>query len=173
MPGAVRSARPRAASSIEIRNNYFAISKRTNNVYYFGEERTYENGRWSRRWLSGEKGAKFGLDDARAAPARAKHYQEVAPGAAMDRAEIVSLNETVATPAGEFKKCIKMEETTPLEPGNKGYKYYAPGVGLVRDGSSEARQIWDAGQDTRNEFRLAATHSGAPFAVKRSTRRRG
>jgi len=53
----------------------------------------------------------------------------------MDRAEIVSLSETVKTPAGEFKNCLKVEETTPLEPATKEYKYYAAGVGLVQDGS--------------------------------------
>jgi len=40
----------------------------------------------------------------------------------------------VKTPAGEFKNCLKVEETTPLEPNTKEYKYYAPGVGLVREG---------------------------------------
>lgn len=66
---------------------------------------------------------------------KAKHYQEIAPRAAMDRAEIVSLSATVNTPAGEFKNCLKVEETTPLEPGIKEYKYYAAGVGLVQDGA--------------------------------------
>jgi hypothetical protein len=65
----------------------------------------------------------------------AKYQQEVAPGDAMDRAEIVSVSETVKTPAGEFKNCLKIKETTPMEPGNVGYKYYAPGIGLVQDGN--------------------------------------
>jgi len=47
----------------------------------------------------------------------------------------VSLNETVKTPAGEFKNCLKLEETTPLEPGVKDYKYFAPEIGMVQDGS--------------------------------------
>jgi hypothetical protein len=64
-----------------------------------------------------------------------RHYQEVAPGQAMDRAEIVSVTETITTPAGTFKNCVKVEETTPLEPGSKEYKFYAPGVGLVQDGA--------------------------------------
>ena len=87
-------------------------------------------------WLynDGVKGAKFGLMMPGIPLLGARHYQEVAPEVAMDRAEIVSLKETVKTPAGEFKNCLKVEETTPLEPGTKGYKYYAPGVGLVRDG---------------------------------------
>jgi hypothetical protein len=52
----------------------------------------------------------------------------------MDRAEVVSLSERVTTPAGTFEKCLKTEETTPLEPGRES-KLYAPGVGLVTDGS--------------------------------------
>ena len=51
----------------------------------------------------------------------------------MDRAEIVSVSETLKTPAGEFKNCVKTKETTPLEKGTE-YKLYAPGVGLVKDG---------------------------------------
>jgi hypothetical protein len=66
---------------------------------------------------------------------KARYYQEIAPRLAMDRAEIVSLTELVKTPAGEFKTCLKVEETTPLEPGIKEYKYYAYGIGLVQDGS--------------------------------------
>jgi hypothetical protein len=46
----------------------------------------------------------------------------------------VSLSERATTPAGTFEKCLKTEETTPLEPGDKEYKLYAPGVGLVQDG---------------------------------------
>ena len=65
----------------------------------------------------------------------AKYQQEVAPGAAMDRAEIQSVSETVKVPAGEFKNCLKFEETTPLEPDTVDHKVYAPGVGLLLDGS--------------------------------------
>ena len=52
----------------------------------------------------------------------------------MDRARVVSLHAEVTTPAGRYANCLKVEETTPLEPGAKEYKYYAPGVGLVQDG---------------------------------------
>ena len=38
------------------------------------------------------------------------------------------------TPAGKFEKCLKVEETTPLE-ADKAHKYYAPGVGLVQEGN--------------------------------------
>ena len=37
-------------------------------------------------------------------------------------------------PAGTFTGCLKIEETTSLEPGHVGTKTYAPGIGLIRDG---------------------------------------
>jgi hypothetical protein len=123
---------------VEVSRNYFAISKRTNCVYYFGEDvDMYKDGKvvsHDGAWLSGKDGAKFGLMMPGQPLLKAQYYQEVAPKIAMDRAEIVSLTETVKTPAGEFKDCLKVEETTPLEPGVKEYKCYARGIGLIRDG---------------------------------------
>ena len=52
----------------------------------------------------------------------------------MDHAEHVPSSETVNTPAGKFEHCLKVKETTPLDPANAEYKYYAPGIGLVQDG---------------------------------------
>jgi hypothetical protein len=122
----------------EVSRNYFAISKRTNNVYYFGEDvDEYKNGKvvgHGGSWLSGEKGARFGLMMPGAPLLGARFYQEFAPKSAMDRAEIVGLGLTFNTPAGEFKNCVKIKETTPLEPGKADYKVYAPGIGMVQDG---------------------------------------
>lgn len=126
---------------IEVSRNYFAISKTNGDVYYFGEEvDMYKNGKITGHegaWLAGKRNAKAGIG----LPGRPKigyrYYQEVAPGVAMDRGEIVSLSETVKVPAGTFTKVLKIEETTPLEPGVKEYKYYAKGVGLIKDGGME------------------------------------
>ena len=112
---------------VEVSRNYFAICKRTNNVYYFGEDA-------GGAWLHGEKGAKFGLIMPGLPVVGARYYQEIAPGIAMDRAEVVSVSETYETPAGKFEKVLKTEETTPLEPGERGHKHYAPGIGLIQDG---------------------------------------
>jgi hypothetical protein len=124
---------------IEVSRNFFAISKRTNGVYYFGEEvDDYKDGKLvghGGAWLSGKDGAKFGLIMPGEALVGARHYQELAPKVAMDRAEIVSVTATLKTPAGEFDNCLKTEETTPLEPDEKEYKFYAAGVGLLQDGS--------------------------------------
>ena len=122
---------------VEVSRNYFAISNRTNDVFYFGEEvDIYKAGGVTHEgaWISGVKGARFGLIMPGAPKIGVRHYQEVAEGVAQDRAEILSASESVQTPAGEFKDSLKVEETTPLEPGVKAYKYYAPGVGLIQDG---------------------------------------
>jgi len=120
---------------VEISKNYYAISKKTGSVYYLGEDvDVYKDGKVTGHpgtWHSGVKGAKFGLMMAGTPLVGGKYYQEIAPANdAMDRAEILSVSETVVTKAGTFKNCLKTEETTPLEKG-KTHKWYAPGVGLV------------------------------------------
>lgn len=123
---------------VEISRNYFVISKRTNSVYYFGEDvDVYKDGKVTGHpgvWHSGVKGAKYGLMMPGTPLVKGKYYQEIAPGTAMDRAQIVSVNETLVTPAGTFKNCLKTLETTPLEPDTKDTKVYAPGIGLIQDG---------------------------------------
>lgn len=135
----VEERETKAGKLVEVSRNFYAISKRTNSVFYFGEEvDMYKDGKVASHdgaWLHGVKGAKFGLMMPGTALVKGRHYQEIAPEVAMDRAEIVGLEETVQTPVGEFKNCLKVEETTPLEPETKEYKYYAAGIGLLRDGS--------------------------------------
>lgn len=121
----------------EISRNYFAISKRTRDLYYFGEDvDIYEKGKIASHdgaWLSGVKGAKFGLMIPGTPTVGARFQQEVAPKEAMDRSEILSVTESVQTPAGKFERCLKIEETTPLEAGT-ALKFYAPDIGIVQDG---------------------------------------
>lgn len=126
---------------IEISRNYFAISKKDKTVYYFGEDvDMYKNGKITGHggsWLAGVNGAKPGVAIPGKPKVGYKYYQEVAPGAAMDRAEIVSLTETIKVPAGTMKNVLKTLETTPLEPGTKEYKYYVRDLGLIKDGDME------------------------------------
>jgi hypothetical protein len=124
---------------VEVSRNYFAISQSSKDIYYFGEDvDIYKDGTVASHegsWLAGLAGARFGLAMPGQAQPGAMYYQEFAPRSAMDRARIVSTTETLVTPAGTFNKCLKVEETTPLEPATKEYKYYAAGIGLIRDGS--------------------------------------
>jgi hypothetical protein len=69
-----------------------------------------------------------------ATPAVGSYYsQEVAPGTALDRAEIAAAGETVAVPAGVYTDTLRTREWTPLEPDNQEFKTYARGVGLIVD----------------------------------------
>ena len=62
-----------------------------------------------------------------------KYYQEHAPRVAMDRVEVLAVDEELKTPAGTFK-CVHLKETTPLE-SDVSHKWYAPGIGMVKDDS--------------------------------------
>jgi hypothetical protein len=124
--------------TIEVSRNYFAICTLTNTVFYFGEDvDIYKHGRVAGHagaWRAGTNQARAGVMMPGIVLLGSRYYQEIAPGVAMDRAEIVSRSERIETPAGKFTDCLKTVETTPLEPGVREYKVYAPGVGLVRDG---------------------------------------
>lgn len=121
----------------EVARNYFALCEQTGDVYYFGEDVDfYENGKIINHdgtWHAGENGNKPGLIMPGAVRPKMKYYQEIAPGVAMDRAEIISISETCKTPAGTFARCMKVKEDSAIEPLVFEYKYHAPGIGLIRD----------------------------------------
>lgn len=121
----------------EVSFNYFAIDKTTSAVYYFGEDvDIYEDGKIVRHegeWLSGVDRARFGLIMPAIPKIGFAHYQEIAPGKALDRAEAVSLTEMLKTPAGEFRECLKVLETSGMDADERGYKTYAKGVGMIQD----------------------------------------
>lgn len=120
----------------EVSRNFFAICKRHGDVFYFGEEvDDYEDGtivRHSGAWRADEKDSRAGIIMPGTVLLGARHYQEIAPNA-QDRAEIVADDVTMKTPAGTFQHCIRVEETSGLDPDEKCYKTYAPGVGLIQD----------------------------------------
>lgn len=122
---------------IELTRDYYAIDAATNDVYYMGEDvDVYKNGKvvgHEGAWLSGVNGAKFGLMMPGTPKAAQKFYQELAPKVGQDRAEILSVDEKITTPAGTFEKCVHVVETSALEKGLHDHKWYAPGVGQVRD----------------------------------------
>jgi hypothetical protein len=134
----VEERETRSGRVVEVSRNFFAISRFTGDLYYFGEEvDIYKNGKvvgHEGAWLSGVNGARFGMMIPGTPHAKNRYYQEVAPGVAMDRAEVVRVDARVTTPAGMFAYCLQTEETTPLEPGASEMKYFAPGIGLIQDG---------------------------------------
>ncbi|MFH0865547.1 MAG: hypothetical protein V1904_05105 [Bacteroidota bacterium] len=121
---------------IEISRNYYAFCKETGSIFYFGEDvDMYKNGVVSGHetaWLAGGQN-KAGVQMPGIFMLGSRYYQEIAPGVAMDRAEILSISDSLKTPCGTFYNCLKTEEGTALNPKEKEYKIYAPGVGLLKD----------------------------------------
>jgi uncharacterized membrane protein YkoI len=122
----------------EVSRNYFAFDKATRDIYYFGEEVDAYDAAGNVKghegsWLSGTNGATFGLIMPGKPKVGGRYYQELAPKAAMDRAEVVSIAEKVKVPAGTYEDCLKTRESSGLEKGSEE-KLYAPGIGLLKDG---------------------------------------
>jgi hypothetical protein len=109
------------------------------NVWYFGEDTKslQEDGTWSTEgsFESGVDGALAGI----IMPADNEKYlgetyrQEHYPGHAQDKAITISIDETVTIGYGTFSHCVLTQETTPLEPDVISYKWYAPGIGPIKN----------------------------------------
>jgi hypothetical protein len=121
----------------EVSRNFFAADQETGDIFYFGEEVDfYSDGKVINHegtWLARKDDAKPGLIMPGRPIVGMKYYQEIAPGVAMDRAEIISLNQELETPAGLLRNCLKTKEGTSLNLLEKEFKTYATGIGLVQD----------------------------------------
>ena len=108
-------------------------------IVYLGEDvNDCENGKvvgHEGSWLQGSDNARAGLIMPGIVLLGSKYYQEIAPEVAMDKAEVVGVNETVNVPAGNFSNVIHMKDTSDLEPElPPEVNLHAPGVGQVIDG---------------------------------------
>lgn len=122
---------------VEVSRNFFAICPTTRDVFYFGEEvDDVQDGQivgHGGAWLAGENGARPGLIMSGHPRLGMKYYQEVAPDVALDRAEIVSLDESLETPAGVFRNALKTREGSALDPDEREFKIYVRGIGLAHE----------------------------------------
>jgi len=103
------------------------------NVWYFGED-TRELGppvSTTGSWEAGQNGAQAGIIMLAHPMVGDTYLQENAPGVVADQARVKGLDETVTVPYGTFSGCIKTQEWTPIEPGNRAFKVYAAGFGTV------------------------------------------
>ena len=128
----------------EVSRNYVADCNPTNDVYYFGEDVEDGDGEpLPDGWLAGRHGARPGiLMPDRAFLLGSRYYQEIAPNA-KDRGEHTAMGLEVEVPAGVFRNCVEVTETTPLEPGEESFKTYCPHVGLVRDDDLELIAVYE------------------------------
>ena len=120
----------------EVATDYFAQDD-AGTVYYLGEDvDEYDKGKLTSHngpdaWLVGKDTKKPGI----IIPAHPKigdqwKSEDVSKDIS-ESDEVVSVTETVTVPAGTYNNCIKVKET--LADGKVEFKYYAPGVGVVRE----------------------------------------
>jgi hypothetical protein len=126
---------------IERSFDYFAADQ-DGNIWYFGEDVTnfrYDDaGKFlgtdaKSAWRAGVNGALPGISLSGAPVVGLTLFQEQAPAdEAMDYAEVVATGLDIVGPAGTFHDVIQMFEASTVEPDLREFKYYAPGVGMIR-----------------------------------------
>ena len=130
---------------VEVSRNFLAVCRETGDVWYFGEDvDDYEGGvivGHGGAWRSGVDGAQAGVIMPGNPITGARYVNEIAPGIAQDQAEILSVSEALDVPAGEFTAVLHTFETSPLEPGSSSEKWYARGVGYIKDDALELVEV--------------------------------
>src|SRR5262245_2543491 len=110
------------------------------NVWYFGEDtKEYDHGTFltdEGSWEAGKGNARPGIIMLAHPEVGDFYNQENAPGVVADMAKVIALDETATVPLNTFLNCLKTTEWTPIEPGNRAHKFYAPGVGNVLEVST-------------------------------------
>jgi hypothetical protein len=130
---------------VEVSRNFMAYCRETGDVWYFGEDvDDYEDGEivgHDGAWRAGVDGAEPGILMPGHPLVGARYYEELAPGVAEDRAEILSVDETMTVPVGTFDGVVATVGTDALNPEAADPKFYAPGVGNIADEELELVEI--------------------------------
>ena len=107
-------------------------------VWYFGESvRNYDDqGQLASSdgsWEAGVGGALPGVIMPADPTVGDAYRQEYQAGVAEDLGEIIAVGEQVDVPFGAYDHVVVTRDWSPLEPDVIEQKYYAPGVGVVRE----------------------------------------
>jgi hypothetical protein len=106
-------------------------------VWYMGEDtKEYENGKVSSTagsWEAGVKGAEPGVVMPANPEPGMSYREELLKGEAEDVAKITGNDAKVTVPFGSYDTVVTTANTTPLEPNVLEHKFYAPGIGSVRE----------------------------------------
>jgi hypothetical protein len=130
---------------VEVSRNFFASCRETGDVWYFGEDvDDYEDGEIVSHeggWRAGVGGAEPGIVMPGTPLIGARHFQEMAPGVAEDLGEVASLDDSLTVPFGTFENLLMVEEGSALDPDDESEKWYAHGLGLIKDEEAELVEI--------------------------------
>lgn len=129
----------------EVSRNFFATCRETGDVWYFGEDVDfYENGQivdHHGSWRAGLNGAQPGIQMPNVPLLGARYFQELAPGEALDFAEIASVSDALTLPAGNFTNVLRIVEGSAIETTSVGEKWYLRGIGLAKDEELELVEV--------------------------------
>lgn len=121
---------------VEDTYDWFA-QDRDGNVWYLGEDSNdYEDGvNVSREgsWEHGVDGAEGGIVMLADPTVGTAYRQEFLPGEAEDLGEVLETDASVSTPLGDHTDVVVTEDWNPLDPDVVENKWYAPGIGKVRE----------------------------------------
>jgi hypothetical protein len=133
----------------ESTRDYYAQDA-TGNVWYFGEDTAELDDKGAvtsteGTWHAGVDGAQPGIIMEATPTAGKTLRQEYYRGHAEDEFKIIDLDAATTVPAGTYSGALKSQEWTALEPDVLSEKYYARGVGIVREadvkGSNEKLEL--------------------------------
>ncbi len=129
----------------EVSRNFFATCRETGDVWYFGEDVDfYEDGvivDHHGSWRAGIAGAKPGIQMPSVPLVGARYFQELAPGIALDFAEIASVTDAITLPAGSFTNVLRISEGSAIETSSTSEKSYLRGIGLAKDDELELVEV--------------------------------
>jgi hypothetical protein len=126
---------------VEVSWNYYAQAS-DGSVCYYGEDvDIYEDGGISHEgaWCGATPGNLPGIFLPADPRPGMKFVMELAPGIAEDEGEIVGSG-PVKLGSQRYENTIRVREFNPLD-GDKGFKVYAEGVGLIVDGPVELQSV--------------------------------
>ncbi len=107
------------------------------NLWYMGElSKNYEDGELDNTdgsWESGVDGALPGYWIPGDPQVGDIYYQEFLDGEAEDYGEVIDIGVTVTIDLGVYTNCLVTKDVNPYESDEYEYKYYAPGIGLLKE----------------------------------------
>lgn len=115
------------------------------NVWYFGEiAKNYEDGELidlEGSWKSGREYDMPGIIMLNEPQQGEVYRQEFSLGNAEDMAEIIGYVDNIEVAGVLYSDVVKTLDYTPIDPAVVEYKYYAPGVGLIKEEKPEGDEI--------------------------------
>lgn len=158
----------------EVALDYFAQAD-DGAVYYLGEDvDEYQNGKvvgHSGAWLFGRDTQRLGL----LMPGRPRvgdqFRSEDAPKISWEEDEAISVSETVTVPLGSYRGCVKIKEK--LSDGTVEFKYYAPGVGCVKEEEPDKQFVLTSHETRQTKPPSAKAKQGDPNAQSHSAQGSG